>query len=82
MRTSWEEGIALSREVSDAVSLGVEVEHSGPEEDGDHGVTTFGVGGSVHLHGPLSLVASAGPTVESSTRRTGAHAYLGILTAF
>lgn len=82
MRTSWDEGIALTRQVSDAISLGVEVEHSGPEEDDDRATTTFDIGGTIHLHGPLSLVASAGPTVESGTHRTGAHAYFGILTAF
>lgn len=81
-KTSWEQGIALSREIRDGWSLGIEVAHEGAEEKGEHGATTTQIGTNIHLRGPFSLLAAAGPAIEDHTGRTGAHVYASILTNF
>jgi hypothetical protein len=57
-------GIAVTREVRDGLSLGVEALRQGPDGVGARARTLFGFGGGVHLKGPLSLIASAGPTID------------------
>jgi hypothetical protein len=81
-RTSWEQGIALTRQIGEGFSLGIEVAHSGAEEVGEHGATTAQLGTTIHLFGGLSFLAAAGPAIEDHTARTGAHVYAAILTNF
>ncbi len=81
-RNSWEQGLALTRQVSDTVSLGIEAAHEGAEAKGERGATTLQLGTNIHIVGPLSLLAAAGPVIEDHGGRTGAHLYASILTAF
>jgi hypothetical protein len=81
-KTSWEEGVALTRELREGFSLGVEVAHSGAEAVGEHGATTAQLGANIHLVGAFSFIAAAGPVVEDHTGRSGGHLYAAILTNF
>jgi hypothetical protein len=57
-------GVAVTRELRDGLSLGVEAFRQGSDSIGARAATRLGIGGSVHLRGPLSLIASGGPTIE------------------
>jgi hypothetical protein len=81
-RTSWQEGIALTRQITDGLALGIEAAHNGREADGERGSTAAQIGTSIHLRGPFTLMAAAGPTIEDHTGRTGAHMYAAVLTNF
>lgn len=61
-RNYWQVAAAVTREVTPRLNVGAEVTHSGPDEIGAGPVTTFGVGAIYKLKGPLSLLASAGPS--------------------
>jgi hypothetical protein len=79
---SWQEGIALNRQITDGFALGIEAAHNGPEADGERGSTAAQIGTSIHLRGPFTFMTAAGPTIEDHTGRTGAHMYAAILTNF
>jgi hypothetical protein len=57
-------GIAVTREIGDGLTLGVEALRQGPDNVDARAATLLGLGGSVHLKGLLSLIASGGPTFE------------------
>lgn len=80
--TSWQQGIALNRRVTDDFSLGIEVAHSSSGATGEYGATTPQIGTSIHLKGPFSLIAAGGPVFEDHTGRKGAHLYAAILSNF
>jgi hypothetical protein len=81
-KTSWQEGIALTRQIRPGFSLGLEVAHNGAEAVDERGATTAQIGTTIHLSGPFSFIAAAGPAIEDHTGRTGAHLYAAILTNF
>ncbi len=81
-RNSWEQGLALTRQLTAAISLGIEAAHEGGEAKGERGSTTLQLGTNIHITGPISLLAAAGPVIEDHSGRTGAHLYASILTAF
>jgi hypothetical protein len=74
-------GIAVMRELRDGLSLGVEAFRQGPDSIGARAATRLGVGGSVHLNGPLSLIASGGPTIEDGGE-THWRGYVAMALAF
>ena len=61
-RDYWQVAAAVTREISSRLNIGAEVTHSGPDAVGEKPVTTLGVGAIYKLKGPLSLLASAGPS--------------------
>ena len=63
-RNFWQEGIALTRSMSEKVSIGAEVTHQGAEETGGHRTTALGVGGIIQLGGPFAWLVSGGPAFE------------------
>ncbi len=63
-RNFWRGGIALTHDVSRRLSLGVEATHQGRNARDSRALTTLGVGGSYRLHGPFSILFSAGPGFE------------------
>ncbi len=77
-RDSWQQGLAVTRALSDKATVGVELAHEGADADGGHGVTTAGVGAVVALGGPVSLLMSAGPEFEDGTGTTSVHAYAAL----
>ena len=81
-RDYWQGGIALTREVSPRLSLGIEATAEGPAAIGERGKATLGVGGSYRLHGPFALLFSAGPGFERGSNATQLHAYAALAMNF
>lgn len=80
-RDYWSEGLAATVSVG-ALSIGAEVAHAGPDADGARAETRLGLGGSIHLAGPYSLLFSAGPTFVAGAHRAQAHAYAAVQVSF
>ena len=80
-RDYWQVAGAVTREVTPKLSIGGEVTHRGPDAVGAKPTTTLGVGGIYRLKGPLSLLASAGPSFGG---RDGDkyHAYVALGLSF
>lgn len=80
-RNSWQIAGAVTREVSSKLSLGAEATHRGPDSIDGRPTTTLGLGGTYRLKGPLSLLASAGPSFGG---REGDryHAYVALGLSF
>lgn len=80
-RNYWQVAVAVTREVTSRLSIGGEMTHRGPDEAGARPTTTFGLGGIYRIKGPLSLLASAGPSFGG---RAGDkyHAYVALGLAF
>lgn len=80
-RNYWQEAIAATRQLSSRLSMGVEATHHGPDAIGSRPTTTLGVGAIYRLKGPLSLLASAGPSFGG---RDGDkyHAYVALGLSF
>lgn len=71
-------GIAVSREVSKALLLGVEVDRQGPDTINGRASTSLGLGAIVQLKAPLRLLASGGPTFVDGDGSAGFHAFLAM----
>lgn len=80
-RNYWQVAAAVTREVSSRLNIGAEITHRGPEEIGERPTTTLGIGAIYRLKGPLSLLASAGPSFSG---RSGDkyHAYVALGLSF
>lgn len=80
-RDYWQVAGAVTREVTPRLNLGVELTHRGPDEIGARSNTTLGMGAIYRLRGPLSLLASAGPSFGG---RGGEryHAYVALGLSF
>jgi hypothetical protein len=76
-RDYWTGGVAVARELSDRITLGIEADRDGPDEAGGHATTSLGLGAVYDLPGPLRLLASAGPTFQSGNE-TGFHSFLAL----
>jgi hypothetical protein len=76
-RNYWQCGAALTRDLTERLSLGLEATHHGPDAIGGHPTTTLGVGAIYHLKGPFSLLASAGPSFAGHDGDKY-HAYLAL----
>lgn len=76
-RDYWQVAAAITRDLSPRLSVGCEATHRGPDAAGTHATTTLGVGAIYRLKGPLSLLASAGPSFAG---RNGDryHAYVAL----
>jgi hypothetical protein len=78
-RDFWQGGIALTRDVSERLSLGGEAWIEGPGSVGGHRTTGLGLGGIHKVGGPFSLLLSGGPTWEHrGSRGWRAYAALGL----
>jgi len=70
--------LAVSRQVTPDLSLGVEAERQGSETVDGHPATRLGVAAIYRLAAPIRLLASAGPTFEDDGSETGFHAFLAL----
>lgn len=61
-RDFWQAGIAVTQDVSKAVSIGAEITRQGADTLGGTPQTRAGLGGIIHLSGPTSFLVSGGPT--------------------
>jgi hypothetical protein len=62
-RNFVEAGAALTRAISERLSIGAEITHESADAKGGRGTTALGFGGIYRLHGPFSLLAAGGPTL-------------------
>lgn len=63
-RDFLQSGVALTRTVTEKLSLGAEITHQDAEAVGGHATTALGLGCIYRLGGPFSLLASGGPAFE------------------
>lgn len=77
-RDYWTGGLALSRQVSDRLLLGGEVDRQGPDTDDGRAVTSLGLGAILQLGGPYRLLGSAGPTYPDGDGSPGFHAFVAL----
>lgn len=70
-------GIAVSRQITPNLLVGVEADRQGADTVGGDASTSFGIGAIYQLKGPYRLLASAGPTFEDGGE-TGFHAFLAL----
>lgn len=75
-RNYWTGGIALARQVSDDLLIGIEADRQGPDEVGARASTSLGVGTIVQLPKPFRLLASAGPTFSDGGGAADFHGFM------
>lgn len=77
-RNYWTGGIAVSRQVTEQLMIGVEAERQGADTIGGNGATSLGMGAIYQLKAPFRLLASGGPTFEDGGGAAGFHAFLAL----
>ena len=77
-RDFWTGGIAVSRQVSDRLLLGVEVDRQGADSDDARATTSLGLGGILRLPAPFRLLGSLGSTYADGGGGPGFHAFLAL----
>jgi hypothetical protein len=77
-RDFWSGGLAVTRQVSDKLQLGLEANREGADTISGHGSTSLGVGGVLQLKEPYRVIASGGPTFEDGGGKAGFHFFLAL----
>lgn len=77
-RDYWTGGLAVTRQVSPGLLLGLEVERAGADAVDGRASTSLGLGVILQLHEPFRLLASGGPTFVDGDGPTGFHAFLAL----
>lgn len=71
-------GIAVSRQITRDLLLGVEVDRQGADTVGGEASTSFGLGAIYRLKAPYRLLASFGPTYEDGVGEAKFHAFIAL----
>ncbi len=77
-RDYWTGGIAVTRQVTPKLLIGVEADRQGADTVGGNGSTSLGIGAIYQLKVPFRLLASGGPTFEDGGGAAGFHAFLAL----
>ncbi|MFM6933088.1 MAG: transporter [Novosphingobium sp.] len=77
-RNYWTGGVALSRQVSEALLVGVEIDRQGAAAVGEGATTSLGLGAIYRLSGRFRLLASGGPVFEDGVSGAGYHGFLAL----
>lgn len=77
-RDSWVEAVAVTRSLSERLTIGAEIAHESADAVGGESNATFGLGAVVGLGGPFSLLLSGGPQRGDSSHEVGLHAYAAL----
>jgi hypothetical protein len=77
-RNYWTGGVALTREVSDNLLIGIEADRQGADELDGRASTSLGIGAIVQLPKPLRLLASGGPTFRDGGGAAEYHGFLAL----
>jgi hypothetical protein len=77
-RDYWTGGLALSRQISDELLLGVEVDRQGADTVDGRPSTSVGLGATLQLRTPFRLLGSAGPTYVDGEASAGFHAFVAL----
>jgi Putative MetA-pathway of phenol degradation len=70
--------IALTRTLSDRLSLGIEATRTGPDAADTRTQTALGIGGTLRLNDHVALLLAGGPTFEDGASPTRYHAYAAL----
>ncbi len=74
----WTGGIAVSREVTEQLLIGLEADRSGADTIGGNGSTSFGIGTIYRLNVPFRLLASGGPAFDDGGGQAGFHFFAAL----
>ena len=74
----WTVGLAVSRQVTPKLLLGIEANRQGADAIGGSGSTSLGVATIYQLKAPFRLLASGGPTFEDGSRAAGFHVFVAL----
>lgn len=77
-RDYWTGGLAVSRQVTDALLLGAEIDRQGADTIDGSPSTSLGLGAILQLRPPFRLLGSAGPTFVDGDDAPGFHAFLAL----
>jgi hypothetical protein len=77
-RNYWTGGIALSRQISTKLLIGIEADRQGADTVGGSGSTSLGLGAIYQLKAPFRLLASGGPTFDDNGGSAGFHAFVAL----
>lgn len=77
-RNYWTGGVAVSRQLSDHLLVGVEADRQGADEDGGRGATSLGAGAILQLKAPFRLLGSLGPTFVDGDGSPSFHAFVAL----
>jgi len=77
-RDYWTGGIAVTRQVSKRLLVGVEADRQGADTTDGRASTSLGLGAILQLKPPLRLLASGGPTFVDGDGAAGFHAFLAL----
>jgi hypothetical protein len=81
-RDYWTQSVAVTREISQKLSLGAEVTHNGPDAIGAPPETALNFGGIYKLAGPFALLFSAGPKLAIDGNIGGFNGYVALSINF
>lgn len=81
-RDYWSEGLAATASLNEGMTAGIEVTHFGADATDARPETRLGLGGSVHIAGPYSLLFSGGPTFVAGRHHAQAHGYAALQISF
>jgi Putative MetA-pathway of phenol degradation len=74
--------VAVTRQMSDRLTLGIEASRTGPDAVDARASTSLGLGASLKLNDHLALLASGGPIFEDGTSPTRYRAYAALAITF
>jgi hypothetical protein len=77
-RNYWTGGIAVSRQATPKLLIGIDADRQGADTIGGQGSTSLGAGAIYQLKSPFRLLESAGPTFEEGGGAAGYHAFLAL----
>jgi hypothetical protein len=77
-RDYWTGGLALTREMSKQLLLGIEADRQGPDTVGGRASTSLGLGAILQLKAPFRLLGSGGPTFVDGDGKPGFHAFMAL----
>ncbi len=77
-RNYWTGGVAVSRQVTPRLLLGLEADRQGAETLDARSKTSLGLGAILQLKAPFRLLGSAGPTFVDGQGATGFHGFLAL----
>ena len=77
-RNYWTGGVALSRQVTERLLVGAEIDRQGADTTDGRASTRLGLGAILKLKAPLRLLGSAGPTFFDGRSPSGFHAFLAL----
>jgi len=77
-RDYWTGGIAVSRQVTPRLLVGVEANRQGADTVGGRPSTSLGLGAILQMKAPLRLLGSAGPTFVDGRGSAGFHVFVAL----